>query len=205
MLHQTNAVLTRARCRTGAAPALEDAVALNSAAAAAKTCATGDPAILTRLEALEEALARARTAVAAAFLAGLPVDDPVHLLLHDDGDAHLAAAMGSDYMPPASAELWWAGKEFSRGQSVADRVGRNEKTKVVARLQRPGQGAPLREPVVSEAERAAMMAWYFKKQEADKALSEDREDGYLNASWADSKALKSQLLSTTNIGWKAAR
>jgi hypothetical protein len=47
---------------------------------------------------------------------------------------------------------------------VGDRLGWNEKTKVVAKLQRPGSGPPAREPSVSEEERKAMMAHYFKRQ-----------------------------------------
>ena len=78
-------------------------------------------------------------------------------------------------------------------QTVGDRVGKNEKTKLVAKLQpavgwgfesagwprfadprvpcqliaihAQGQGPPAREPVVSEAERTAMLAYYFKRQE----------------------------------------
>jgi hypothetical protein len=47
---------------------------------------------------------------------------------------------------------------------VGDRLGWNEKTKVVAKLQRSGAGPPAREPAVSEEERKAMMAHYFKRQ-----------------------------------------
>lgn len=77
---------------------------------------------------------------------------------------------------------------------MGDRVGKNEKTKLVVKLQpavcgvlkshrthvtmslcpltypayhvnMQGQGPPPREPVVSEMERTAMMAYYFKRQE----------------------------------------
>ena len=49
--------------------------------------------------------------------------------------------------------------------TIIFRLGRNEKTKVIAKMQMPGSGAPCREPGVSEAEKSAMMAFYFKKQE----------------------------------------
>jgi cilia- and flagella-associated protein 298 len=45
---------------------------------------------------------------------------------------------------------------------VSDRVGSNEKTKVVVRLQPKAGGPPVREPAVSEDERKAMMAWYVR-------------------------------------------
>ena len=64
-----------------------------------------------------------------------------------------------------TAQLWWAGKQLERGKLLKDYVGRNEKTKIVAKLQKKGQGAPGREPVVSEQEQRNMMAWAHKRQE----------------------------------------
>merc|ERR1712054_150047 len=89
--------------------------------------------------------------------------------------------------------LWMAGKEFMRDQFVKDRVGRNNKTKVVAKLQKSGSGPPAREPAISEDERKAMMAHYFKKQEEMKKLAEATDDDYLSSSWADPKALQQSL------------
>ncbi|KDO28471.1 hypothetical protein SPRG_06710 [Saprolegnia parasitica CBS 223.65] len=88
-------------------------------------------------------------------------------------------------MDPATAELWWAGKQFFRDDTVGDRVGKNEKTK--------------REPAVSEDERKAMMAHYFKKQEELKKLADEDEDDYLHSSWANPSALKNQLRGTNNL------
>jgi hypothetical protein len=61
--------------------------------------------------------------------------------------------------------LWWAGKELLRGKKLEDFVGRNEKTKIIAKLQKKGQGAPGREPVFSETEQKLMMAHAYKRQE----------------------------------------
>ncbi|CAN0557273.1 unnamed protein product, partial [Ectocarpus sp. 8 AP-2014] len=55
---------------------------------------------------------------------------------------------------------------------VGDRVGKNEKTRIMCKLQKPGSGPPGREPGVSEDERKAMMAFYFKRQEELKRLGE---------------------------------
>ncbi len=57
-----------------------------------------------------------------------------------------------------------AAKEFKRHEKVGDRLGMNEKTKVICKLRSPEGGPPAREPAVSEDERKAMMAFYFKKQ-----------------------------------------
>jgi hypothetical protein len=161
---------------------------------------------------------------------GLPDNDTVRLLLEDAADdGFLHDLMGNDFLEADTATLWWAGKEFFRDQTVGERVGKNEKTKVIARLQKKGGGAPVREPVVSEEERKAMMAWYFKKQEEEKRLAEDDDDGHSGAKWAvrvcgaaapcpahvsppphflpllpsqDPKALKASLLGTQGIGWR---
>ena len=108
-------------------------------------------------------------------------------------------------MDEETATLWWAGKEFRRDQTVRDRVGRNEKTKVVARLQRPGAGPPAREPVIGPDERRAMMAFYHKKQQEMKEAAENDEDDYLESEWANPRELKSSLLGTKQIQWKPGR
>ena len=159
--------------------------------------------IVASAEGMRRLIDSLRTAVEQAVPAGLPADDPVSIMLSNDANEQwLRDNLGNAYMDPATAELWWAGKEFVRGQTVGDRVGRNEKTKIVAKLQKPGQGAPMREAAVSEEERKAMMAWYFKKQEEEKALAEDKDDRYIQAQWADSKALKTSLNGTGSIAWR---
>lgn len=151
---------------------------------------------------LQERIDLMRGAVTMAFPMGLPENDTIRLLIEDKDDLILQDIMGNDYMDPNTSTLWWAGKEFFRDGIVGDRVGKNEKTKVVARLQKKGGGPPAREPAVTEEERKAMMAWYFKKQEEQKALADDKEDQYLSTSWADPKALKRDLLGTSNIGFR---
>merc|ERR1712124_66979 len=103
---------------------------------------------------------------------------------------------GADFkkiLDPATATLWFAGKEFLRDGVVRDRI-RHEKTKVTVKLQKKGSSAPARQPAVTEAERKAMMAHYFKKQEEMKKLATNDEDSYTNMEWADSKALKKSLI-----------
>lgn len=107
--------------------------------------------------------------------------------------------MAKHVLDPETTSLWVAGKEFRRGQLVSDRLGRNEKTKVIAKLQESGSGPPGREPAVSEDERKAMMAYYFKRQEELKRLAESSEDDYLNSQWADTKELKRNLQNIKDI------
>jgi hypothetical protein len=181
--------------RTGDAPSPQlvevlQRTAADGLAACSKQLAAQGAALSVR--GLQEKVDNMRGAVTMAYPMGLPAWDPIRLLLEDDGSSggYLAEVCGKDYLDPATATLWWAGKEFFRDQAVGDRVGKNEKTKVVARLQAAGSGAagpPMREPAVSEEERKAMMAWYFKKQEEEKKLVEDDDDGHMAAKWAVSE------------------
>lgn len=111
--------------------------------------------------------------VSPAFPMGLPEFDPVRLTI--EGEVGLEGTQaGSELLDEETAGLWMAGKEFRRDQVVGDRVGSNEKTRVTCKLQKPGSGPPGREPAVSEDERKAMMAYYFKRQEEIKRLAEVR-------------------------------
>lgn len=72
---------------------------------------------------------------------------------------------GQQVLEEKTAQLWWAGKELVRGKKLIDYVGRNEKTKIIAKLQRKGQGAPAREAIFSEEDQKKMMAYAYRKQE----------------------------------------
>lgn len=141
---------------------------------------------------LEDKLSNMQGAVMMAYPMGLPEWDPVDLALKGleglDG-----TAAGQDVMDPTTATLWVASRDFQRGQKVGDRLGWNEKTKVVAKLQKTGSGPPAREPVVSEDERKAMMAHYFKRQEELKKMAEAQDDEYLSSGWADPRAMRNAL------------
>lgn len=148
--------------------------------------------IATTKEMLQEKLDNIRGAVTMAYPMGLPEWDTVRLTI--EGDEGLdGTAAGEAVLDGERAELWVASRNFDRSQSVGDRLGKNEKTKVIGKLQKPGAGAPGREAAVSEDEKKAMMAFYFKKQEEMKKLAENDDDDYLGAAWADPKALQNSL------------
>merc|ERR1712190_319707 len=90
--------------------------------------------------------------------------------------------------------LWWAGKELRPDQTLESYVGRNEKTKIVAKLAPKSAGAPVREPRIDENTHKAMLAHYYKKQEEQKKLQDDDDDSYLDSQWANPKALKDALV-----------
>jgi hypothetical protein len=131
-----------------------------------------------------------------AYPMGLPEYDTVRLTI--EGTEGLSGtSAGQSLLDPATAELWVATRFFDRRECVYDRLGKNEKTKVIGKLQRPGGGMPGREPGVSEEERKAMMAHYFKKQEEEKLLAENSDDMYLHSVWADPKQLQRSLRGQT--------
>ena len=44
--------------------------------------------------------------------------------------------------------LWWAKKELKTDKKICDYVGKNEKTKLIVKTTKRGQGAPVSEPMV---------------------------------------------------------
>eukprot|EP00933_Yihiella_yeosuensis_P061769 TRINITY_DN64614_c0_g1_i1.p1 TRINITY_DN64614_c0_g1~~TRINITY_DN64614_c0_g1_i1.p1 ORF type:complete len:293 (-),score=71.05 TRINITY_DN64614_c0_g1_i1:139-1017(-) len=132
----------------------------------------------------------------------LPVYDPVRQELEDreelDGASELQCVLEKD-----QTNLWWAGKELRLDQTLEQYVGKNEKTKIVAKLCPKSSGAPVREPRIDEQTHKAMMSHYYKKQEEQKKLAEDEDDSYLDSQWANPKSLKSALVGGGRpISWK---
>jgi len=132
---------------------------------------------------LEEKLSHVSGAIKMAYPMGLPDWDTVKTYLESTDSI-------PGILTSSNTALWVAGKEFQRDFFVRDRLGRNEKQKVIAKLVPISEGPPGREPVVSEEERKAMMAHYFKRQEELKKLSEADDDEYLNSAWSDPKEMK---------------
>ncbi|KNE61836.1 hypothetical protein AMAG_07112 [Allomyces macrogynus ATCC 38327] len=158
---------------------------------------------LTR-ESLDKILANFKGAVTIAYPMGLPEFDPVQEILDDTEDIG-ATVHAKTVLDPNTATLWWAGKELKRGKLLSDFVGRNDKTTIIAKLQRKGTGAPMREPPLDERGQRELMAYYHKKQEELKRLEEDEDDAYLNSAWANPKALKSTFHGIGSVAWKVVR
>lgn len=185
--------------RTGNGPGTQMEETLNRVATDATNLLNSKSRVPLTKEMLKEKLDNIRGAVTMAYPMGLPKHDSIRVLLEEKLEDAIQEMGSQDAIDPATAQLWWAGKEFFRDGSVSDRVGKNEKTKIIVKLTKSASGAPQREPGVSEDERKAMMAHYFKKQEELKALAEADADDYLHSSWANPSALKQSLRGTTNI------
>ncbi len=60
----------------------------------------------------------------------------------------------------------------------------------------------MREPAIDKQTEVKLMSYYHKKEEEMKKLREDADDNYLDAPWADSKALKRELAGGRDIRFR---
>ncbi|TPX53932.1 hypothetical protein PhCBS80983_g06108 [Powellomyces hirtus] len=191
--------------RTGEAPNEQMADVLRKTLTNAKACLSSDLVKSGKcLDAalIDEALSNIRGAVAIVWPMGLPEWEPVRDILENTEDLTGTAA-SKEVFDPMTASIWWAGKELQRDKKVMDYVGKNDKTKIIAKIQKKGQGAPLREAPLNEQTQKDMMAFYYRKQEEHKKLVENDEDDYINSSWANTKGLKSAFTGIGDVSWKA--
>ncbi|XP_077150094.1 cilia- and flagella-associated protein 298 isoform X2 [Ranitomeya variabilis] len=157
--------------------------------------------ICVTMDVVKDALDQLRGAVMIVYPMGLPPHDPIRMEFENNEDLSGTQA-GQMVIEEDAAQLWWAGKELLREQKLADYVGKNEKTKIIVKIQKKGHGAPAREPVISEEEQKNMMMYYHRRQEELKKLEEDEDISYLNAEWADSSSLKRQFQGVKDIKWR---
>lgn len=152
------------------------------------------------MDMVQEALDQLRGAVMIVYPMGLPPHDPIRMEFENQED--LAGTQASlQVIPDEEAQLWWASKELQKDKKLQDYIGKNEKTKIVVKIQKRGQGAPAREPLVGEDEQKKMMMHYYRRQEELKKLEEADDDTHLQSEWSDRQALKRQFQGLTNIKW----
>lgn len=132
---------------------------------------------------------------------GLGPWEPVLILLENKEEID-HTLHGTDDLVLDKAQLWWAGKELAKGKKLCDYVGKNEKSKIIVKMQHKGSGAPVREPLIDENAHKNMLSYFHKKQEEQKKLEEDDEDAYLYSPWANPSALKGQLQGTGDIKYR---
>ncbi|XP_061755312.1 cilia- and flagella-associated protein 298 [Nerophis ophidion] len=149
---------------------------------------------------VKEGLEQLRGAVMIVYPMGLPPHDPIRMEFEDRQD--LSGTQASlQVLEEAECQLWWAAKELQRGKKLQDYIGKNDKTKLLVKIQKKGQGAPAREPVVSEEQHKQMMMHYYRRQEELKKLDEADDDSYMDSEWSDRQALKKQFQGLSNIKW----
>ncbi|RUS86733.1 hypothetical protein EGW08_005523 [Elysia chlorotica] len=190
-------------CRNGQAPVPKMAEVLTKTIKEAKDMISKKKVAADELvtqKTVQEALDILRGAVTIVYPMGLPPHEPIKAEFENNED--LSGKQASlEVIEPDQASLWWAGKELLSTKKLGDFIGKNEKTKIVAKLQKRGQGAPAREPVVSQEDQKHMMAYYYKKQEEFKKLEKEQDDSYMDSAWADPNQLKRQFQGLNNIKW----
>ena len=94
-----------------------------------------DAGICMSEDIIGDALDKLRGAVTIVYPMNLPPYDPIRMEF--EGKEELGGTQaGQLVMDEGEAQLWWAGKQLVRGKKVADFVGKNEKTKVICKLQK---------------------------------------------------------------------
>lgn len=155
----------------------------------------------TNAKSLEEAIANIRGATMIVYPMGLPDYDHVRQILEEREELDGATAM--EVIEFDKASLWCFSKELQREKLLSEYVGKNDKSKVVAKLQKKGAGAPSREPIVSEDEQKSMVAFYHKKQQESENMALEDEDAYMHSSWANPKGLKNSFTGVGDVTFKA--
>ncbi|XP_033865219.1 cilia- and flagella-associated protein 298-like [Acipenser ruthenus] len=156
--------------------------------------------VCVTLEMVKEALDQLRGAVMIVYPMGLPPHDPIRLEFEDREDLSGTQA-ALQLIADSEAQLWWAAKELHRGKKLTEYVGKNEKTKIIVKIQKRGQGAPAREPVISPEDQKQMMMYYSRREEELKKLQKADDDSYLDSEWADRHSLKKQFQGLGDIKW----
>ncbi|KAK0131683.1 UPF0769 protein C21orf59 [Merluccius polli] len=156
--------------------------------------------VCVTMEMVKEALDQLRGAVMIVYPMGLPPHDPIRMELENEED--LSGTQASlQVIPESECQLWWAAKELHKEKKLQDYIGKNEKTKIVVKIQKRGQGAPAREPIVTEEQQKQMMMHYYRRQEELKKLEDADDDSHLDSAWSDRQALKRQFQGLNNIKW----
>ncbi|XP_030765124.1 cilia- and flagella-associated protein 298 [Sitophilus oryzae] len=191
--------------RNGKQPKKEMQEVLNKAIADAKEMISKNIVLQGKcltMKTVQEALNLLKGAVLIVYPMKLPPHDVIRMEFENIED--LSGTQASlDIVDPATAQMWFCGKEMYRdGKTVGDYVGKIENCKVIMKLSKRGDGAPAREPIMSEDQRKQIMMHAYRRQEELKKLDQDEDDNYLNSEWADNSNLKKSFHGLHNISWR---
>lgn len=153
---------------------------------------------------VKDALDLLRGAVTIVYPMQLPPHDSIRNEFQNTEDLEGTQA-ALEVIEPAKAKLWFAGRQMLPDRKLSDFIGKNEKCKVIVKLQKSGEGAPGREPVFSEAERKQMMMLAYRRQEELKRLEHDDDDSYLDSAWSNSGSLKNQMQGINSIKFRTSK
>ena len=93
---------------------------------------------------------------------GLGEWEPIRVVLENQEEFDEKMNL-SDDLSIDNTTLWIVSKELMKGKAFSDYFGKNEKQKLVAKLQKKGAGAPAREALVDEETHKTMLKFYHAK------------------------------------------
>ncbi len=144
---------------------------------------------------INEALQQLKGAVMIVYPMNLPPYDPIELEFKNQEE--LEGTQDSlDVIPESDMSIWFSGKEMQLGKVLSDFVGKNEKTKVIVKIQKKGNAAPARERVVSDDEQKQMMAYYYRKQQDLKVCSKKKQEISFRLTLSFRKSKKMKIIHT---------
>ncbi|KAF3840754.1 hypothetical protein F7725_006616 [Dissostichus mawsoni] len=118
-----------------------------------------------------------RGAVMIVYPMGLPPHDPIRMEFEDRED--LSGTQASlQVVTEEECQLWWAGKEMQRGKNCRTTLVKMKRRSLWSNPK--GQGAPGREPVITEEQQKQMMMRQYRRQEELKKLEEGDDDSHMD-------------------------
>lgn len=150
---------------------------------------------------VQESLGILKGAVSIVYPMQLPPHDIIQMEFTNTEDLSGTQA-ARDVIEPVKGQLWFAGRQFIDDKRLSDYLGKNEKSKLIVKLVKCGEGAPGREPIFNEATQKQIMLQQYQRQEELKQLDGDEDDSYLDSKWANSSNLKQKLHGMENIGFR---
>ncbi|GFW35969.1 cilia- and flagella-associated protein 298 [Trichonephila clavipes] len=190
--------------RNGLAPLQKYAQVLTKTTAEAKTRISQkaiDAGICLTCEVVQETIEILRGAVSICYPMDLPCYEIVYLELLGKEDLSGTQA-NQTVLKTDEAELWWACKKLDKDKLLSDYVGKNEKSKIIIKLQKKGHGAPVKEPVLTEEQRKILLLEEHRRRQEFKRLEIDDDDSHLDSQWADNNRLKKSYLGLSTIRFK---
>lgn len=154
---------------------------------------------------IQNALSILRGAVTIVYPMQLPPHDNIQMEFTNTEDLTGTQA-SNEIIELSKGELWFAGHQMfaENNKCLGDYLGNNEKCKVIVKLAKRGEGAPGREPILSEEARKHMTLMQYRRQEELRKLDEDNNDEYLNSNWADNNQLKRQVHGLENVTYRTS-
>ncbi|XP_055390208.1 cilia- and flagella-associated protein 298 [Condylostylus longicornis] len=153
------------------------------------------------LKIIEEAKSILKGCMTIVYPMGLPPHEPVRAEFTNTEDLEGTYA-SKEIIDISKAQLWFAGKQVLEEKQLSDYCGKNEKSKIIMKINQKGDGPPGREPFMSEETKKMLMAESFRRQEQLKKLELDEDDSYLNSKWADNKSLQKHVHGLDDIKFR---